>query len=142
MGNLGFVERANQNVEYMLYSWLKDNNSTHWSEGLRFVQLIKNRAHHSGINCTPYKTTFGAKLKVGLKSFLPEHVLPNTNCEKDLEAIVEDENNLQSVEESALQNKQRSNYLTELGSSQYNEEDEQPSTSLSEPSSDFYNYAR
>jgi hypothetical protein len=145
----GSVERANQDVENMLCSWLEDNNSRKWSEGLRFVQLMKNRAHHSGINCTPYEAMFGTKLKVGLKSFLPEDVLPNIKCEEDLEVIVIDQNNLQSVEKGALQNKPGSNSSAGLGPSQHNEEElssldsyVQPLTSLSEPSSDFHNTER
>ena len=37
----GSVERANQDVENMLNSWLIDNHTTHWTEGLRFVQFMK-----------------------------------------------------------------------------------------------------
>lgn len=36
---------------------------------------------------------------------------------------MEDENNLQSVEEGALQDKPRSTYLTELGPNQHNKEE-------------------
>lgn len=58
----GSVERANQDIENMLSTWLEDNNTKKWSEGLRLVQLMKNRAHHTGINCTPYEAMFGTKL--------------------------------------------------------------------------------
>ena len=146
----GSVERANQDVENMLCSWLEDNNSRKWSEGLRFVQIMKNRAYHSGINCTPYEAMFGTKLKVGLRSFIPTDVLPDINCEEDLEVLVKDQNNLESVEQGALQNKPESNSLAELpGLNQHNEEElssldsyVQPSTSLSQPSSDFHNNKR
>lgn len=37
----GSVERANQDIENMLRSWMVDNNTQKWSEGLRFVQLMK-----------------------------------------------------------------------------------------------------
>jgi hypothetical protein len=33
----GSVERANQNIENMLTAWMKDNHSTNWSNGLRYV---------------------------------------------------------------------------------------------------------
>lgn len=143
----GSVERANQDVENMLYSWLEDNSTRKWSEGLRFVQLMKNRAHHSGINCTPYEAMFGTKLKVGLKSFLPTDVLHNINCEEDLEVLVKDQNNLQSVEEGPLQNKPESHVLAELpGPSQHDEEEllsldsyVQTSTLLAKPSPDLHN---
>ena len=39
----GSVERANQDIENKLASWMKDNNTTKWSEGLRFIQFSKNR---------------------------------------------------------------------------------------------------
>ncbi|XP_049886670.1 KRAB-A domain-containing protein 2-like [Pectinophora gossypiella] len=55
----GSVERANQDIENMISSWLKDKNSTKWSEGLRYVQFMKNRAFHSGIKQSPYKALFG-----------------------------------------------------------------------------------
>ncbi|XP_031344445.1 KRAB-A domain-containing protein 2-like [Photinus pyralis] len=85
----GSVERCNQDVENMLSSWLTTNKSKKWSEGLRFVQLMKNRAHHSGINCSPYEAMFGVKLKVGLKSFVPDDALTNLNTEEDLETLSE-----------------------------------------------------
>jgi hypothetical protein len=34
----GSVERANVDVKEMLATWLSENNSTQWSEGLRFIQ--------------------------------------------------------------------------------------------------------
>ncbi|KAF5288936.1 hypothetical protein FQA39_LY03815 [Lamprigera yunnana] len=77
-------------------------------------------------------------------SILPEDVPPNINCEEDV--IVKDQNSLEFVEEDALKNKPGSNYLAELGPSQHNEVSldsyVQPSTSLSEPNSDFYNSER
>ncbi|XP_023242087.1 uncharacterized protein LOC111640310 [Centruroides sculpturatus] len=79
------VERCNQDVENMLSSWLEINNTNKWSEGLRFVLLMKNRAHHTGINCSPYEAMFGAKLKVGLKNFIPNESLFNVNTEEDLQ---------------------------------------------------------
>jgi transposase InsO family protein len=32
----GSVERANQDIETMLATWMETNNTTKWSEGLRF----------------------------------------------------------------------------------------------------------
>ncbi|GBN12263.1 KRAB-A domain-containing protein 2 [Araneus ventricosus] len=50
----GSVERANQDIENMLSTLIQDKKSDQWSEGLRFVQFMKNRAYHSGIKRTPY----------------------------------------------------------------------------------------
>jgi hypothetical protein len=46
----GSVERANHDTENMLTSWMKDNHTTNWSNGLSFVQFMKNTALHSGLN--------------------------------------------------------------------------------------------
>ena len=46
----GSVERANPDIERILTTWMQDNNTIHyWAEGIRFVQLMKNRSYHSGI---------------------------------------------------------------------------------------------
>jgi transposase InsO family protein len=55
----GSVERANQDVENTLATWMERNNTTKWMEGLRFVQAIKNRAYHEGTKCSPYEAMFG-----------------------------------------------------------------------------------
>lgn len=81
----GSVGRTNQDIENMLSSWLEDNNTKKWSEGLRFVQLMINRAHHTGIHCSPYEAMFGTKLKVGLKSSsTSQGTLIDINSEEDL----------------------------------------------------------
>lgn len=64
----GLVERANRDIEDMLICWLKDNQTTKWSEGLRFVQYMKNSSFHRGINRSPYEAMFGQTPKLGLKS--------------------------------------------------------------------------
>ncbi|XP_068221389.1 KRAB-A domain-containing protein 2-like [Palaemon carinicauda] len=48
----GSVEQANRDVEAILACWMKDNNTTQWSNGLRFVQWQKNTRFHSGIGDT------------------------------------------------------------------------------------------
>ncbi|XP_023223766.1 KRAB-A domain-containing protein 2-like [Centruroides sculpturatus] len=50
----GSVERANQHIENMFCTWMQDNKSDRWSEGLHFIQFMKNRAYHSGIKRTPH----------------------------------------------------------------------------------------
>jgi hypothetical protein len=37
----GSVERANVDVKEMLATWLSENNSTPWFEGLRFIQIFR-----------------------------------------------------------------------------------------------------
>nr|XP_022909346.1 KRAB-A domain-containing protein 2-like [Onthophagus taurus] len=85
----GSIERANQDIEKMLSTWLETNKTTKWSEGLKFIQFKKNRAHHSGINQSPYEAIFGCKAKVGLKTFLPAFdTLSKITREEDLESIL------------------------------------------------------
>ncbi|CAG5046685.1 unnamed protein product [Parnassius apollo] len=67
---------------------MQDNNNSHWSEGLRFVQLMKNRAFHAGIKQSPYEALFGCKVKVGLQ--LPNDFTQNVETEDDLEKIIQD----------------------------------------------------
>lgn len=87
----GSVERANQDIEKMVFTWLETNDTTKWSEGLRFVQFMKNRAYHSGIDRSPYEAMFGCKPKVGLKSVLPSFDgLTKIVSEDDLEAMLKD----------------------------------------------------
>nr|XP_022920896.1 KRAB-A domain-containing protein 2-like [Onthophagus taurus] len=75
----GSVERANQDIEKMV------------SEGLRFVQFMKNRAYHSGIDRSPYEAMFGYKPKVGLKSVLPSFDgLSEVVSEEDLGTMLKD----------------------------------------------------
>ncbi|VEN40705.1 unnamed protein product, partial [Callosobruchus maculatus] len=64
----GSVERANQDMENKLASWMKDTNSTKWSEGLKIVQFQKNRCFHSGIGRSPYEALYGVKCRDGLNS--------------------------------------------------------------------------
>ncbi|XP_071050741.1 uncharacterized protein [Onthophagus taurus] len=85
----GSIERANQDIEKMLSTWLETNKTTKWSEGLKFIQFVKNRAHHSGINQSHYEGMFGCKAKVGLKTFLPAFdTLSKITREEDLESIL------------------------------------------------------
>jgi transposase InsO family protein len=63
------VERANADIKEMIISWMNDNDTTQWSEGLRFVQFQKNRSHHRVIDQPPYKALFGADPKNWLVFF-------------------------------------------------------------------------
>jgi hypothetical protein len=96
----GSVERANQDIENMISTWMQDEKTDRWSEGLRFVQLMKNRALHSGIKRTPYEALFGCKVKVGLTtSSLPRDILDSINSEEDLERVV---NNMHTTETQTM----------------------------------------
>ncbi|CAG2209913.1 KRAB-A domain-containing protein 2 [Mytilus edulis] len=79
----GSVERANADIKSMMIFWTHENNNTHWSEGLRFVQFHKNRSHHRTIDQSPYKALFGSDPTVGLSSSaLPKELLDTLETEK------------------------------------------------------------
>ena len=86
----GSVERGNADIKDMLIIWMRENNSTSWKVGLKFVQFNKNNSHHSGINRTPYKAMFGSDAKMGLTSSpLPQEILSTLSTEEDLVAHLE-----------------------------------------------------
>jgi hypothetical protein len=86
----GSVERANADIKEMI-SWMNDNDTTPWSEGLRFVQFQKIRSHHRVIDQPPYKALFGADPQIGLSSSsIPKELLPQLETEEDLEQILAD----------------------------------------------------
>jgi hypothetical protein len=62
----GSVERANADIKKMLATWMRENRSTKWSLGSKFVQLKKNHTYHKGNKKTPYETTFGITISLGL----------------------------------------------------------------------------
>ncbi|XP_063884390.1 KRAB-A domain-containing protein 2-like [Scylla paramamosain] len=81
----GSVERANRDIEAILACWMKDNNSTQWSQGLRFVQWKKNTRFHSGIGRTPYEAMYGQKARLGVDAnSVPEEVLDDMQTEEQL----------------------------------------------------------
>ncbi|XP_037801344.1 uncharacterized protein LOC119596251 [Penaeus monodon] len=64
---------------------MKDN-STQWSQGLRFVQWKKN-TFHSGIGRTPYEAMYGQKARLGVDATsVPEEVLDGMQTEEQLES--------------------------------------------------------
>ena len=71
----------------MLMTWLQSN--IYWGDGLRFIQVMKNRAYHKGIKCSPYEAMFGRPTKVGLKtSNLPDDAIDDIFAEEVLEKII------------------------------------------------------
>ena len=81
----------------MLACWQKDNNTTIWSEGLRFIQWQKNTRYHTGVGRTPYEAMFGQKLHLGITAAnLPEDVEQELETEEQLaEALASD--NIQDI---------------------------------------------
>ncbi|KAI6648407.1 hypothetical protein LOD99_14085 [Oopsacas minuta] len=84
----GSVERANRSVEEILACWMRDENSTKWSEGLRFVQWKINTRLHTGIGRTPYEAVFGIRPQLGVVS---------TNLTIDAASILDTEEQLEEI---------------------------------------------
>ncbi|XP_071054394.1 KRAB-A domain-containing protein 2-like [Onthophagus taurus] len=81
----GSIEKANQDVRDILITWMQENETTKWAEGLRFVQLKKNRSFHRGIQRTPYEAMFVIPLVNGLKdSNLPLEIVEKLHDEDDI----------------------------------------------------------
>ncbi|CAH1986524.1 unnamed protein product [Acanthoscelides obtectus] len=85
------AERANQDIQNMLMTWMDDEKCRRWSEGVRFVQLMENRTYHDGIKQAPYAAMFGHYIKVGLStSAFPKEAIENLRTEEELEKVVEE----------------------------------------------------
>lgn len=90
----GSVKRANQYIKIMLATWLETSKTTHWSKGLKFIQIMKNKAFNSEINTSPYETMFRCKTKLGLKIFIPDVDIPRISTEEDLEKLQDPQDTL------------------------------------------------
>lgn len=130
----GSVERANQDVENMIFTWMEENNSKQWSEGLRFCQFRKNSSLHSGIQQTPFEAMFGRKAHIGLNSsVLPNNVLNSLVSEEDLQHAlntVYEENNLS--DDSAEQNDEAINSSQVITTNEIPVQNEQKSCCICE----------
>ncbi|XP_030765493.1 KRAB-A domain-containing protein 2-like [Sitophilus oryzae] len=71
----GSVERANATVENALVAWMRDNKTSSWSLGLKFVQWGINTTYHDAIKMEPNKAMFGQPTKLGLGSKIPQEFL-------------------------------------------------------------------
>ena len=88
----GSVERVNRGIKDVLTTWLQSNLITHWCDGLRFVQLMKNRAYHKGIKCSSYEAMLVQPMKVGLKtSNLPDDAIEDIFSKEEFEKVVSGE---------------------------------------------------
>lgn len=78
-----------QDIRKMIYTWISENHSTKWSEGLKFVQLRKNNSFDEGVKKSPYEALFGRKMKLGLRSTnLTEELMNRIKSEEQLEKVI------------------------------------------------------
>ncbi|XP_068960240.1 KRAB-A domain-containing protein 2 isoform X2 [Petaurus breviceps papuanus] len=99
--NQGMIEQVNREVQQLMSTWMQSNNSPHWAEGLRFVQMMKNQAIRAGLQQSPYEAMFGCKPKFGLyNSNLPHETVSILHTEEELEIAEEQlENNFMVKQE-------------------------------------------
>ncbi|KAI6660088.1 KRAB-A domain-containing protein 2-like [Oopsacas minuta] len=60
----GSVERSNGDMKTQLMAWMRDNNTSKWSYGIRFVQWSMNTSYHEAIGILP--TDFLDKIFTGI----------------------------------------------------------------------------
>lgn len=85
----GGVERVNQTVQKKLGSWMKDNNSTHWSVGCKFVQWRYNTQFHEAIKNVPFVLVYGQKPRVGISNLpISTDILDTLATEAELNKII------------------------------------------------------
>ena len=82
----GSVESSNSDIHDMLTAWMRDNESTKWSIGIKFVKLQNNSALNKGIGRSPYEALFGKCATVGLtsKTKILKEILVTLEKEEDL----------------------------------------------------------
>ena len=80
----------------ILFTWMADNKTSKWSEGLWFVQCSKNRRIHQGIGRSPYEAMYGKRMEIGI-SALPIQSLDCIQTEDDLEAALAGEQSQERV---------------------------------------------
>ena len=86
----GSVERGNKDIEDLLYTWMRTNNTSKWAEALPTIQFMKNTRHHRGIGMSPYQAFFGMKPRLGLGNLnLDKEVTDSIWTEEDLETMLQ-----------------------------------------------------
>ena len=64
----GCVERSNGDMKNKIQSWMRDNDTTNWSLGIRFIQWQMNTTYHEAIRTKPYMALTGNEPRCGLIS--------------------------------------------------------------------------
>jgi len=96
----------------MFTTWTAEHKTKTWSQGLRFVQYMKNRALRVGIKRGPFEAMFGMPARIGLE---------RTGLPTDLCQLLENEEEL----EEALAGMYRLNDCGNDENEENNEENEQ-----------------
>jgi hypothetical protein len=99
----GSVERSNADIHDMIVSWMRENDTTKWAAGLKFIQFQKNRRFHEGIKRSPHEAMFGSPPKVGLAtSKLPNEILNVIEKEEELVGYFMDQPSQSKIENQVV----------------------------------------
>jgi len=52
-----------------MIAWMKENKTTDWANGLRFVQWQKNTCVNRNIGRSPFEALYGKEPQIGLHKF-------------------------------------------------------------------------
>ena len=81
----GVYERSRADVMFHINAWMKDNRSTKWSQGLRFIQWTMNNRKGGANRKTPYAAMFYEDARLGVQhANLPNNVIVHLRTEDDL----------------------------------------------------------
>lgn len=84
----------NDGVTEKLVAWMRENNTSSWSGGLRFVQWDMNTTRHDAVNMEPYVAVFGRGSRSALSSRLPDETrlkIVNGLFEEEIEQMIYDD---------------------------------------------------
>lgn len=91
--NYSEVQEVAQNciaeVNCMLKEWMFQNSSSHWSHGLKLVQLRKNTKTSENSSKSPYECFFGKSINTNFT--IDESLLKNAEKEDDLLTIINEQ---------------------------------------------------
>lgn len=92
------LEEPNNEINKILYCWLCRSATYKWSEGLRFIQYIRNITYNEKIKKTPFEAMFGRKGKLDVSSLnLPQEVIGDIRSEEDT-AFPDSHDNMNIIE--------------------------------------------
>ena len=85
----GAVERLYGVIQDKLKIWMKENKSSQWSIGLKFVQWQINISRHETVKNSPFKIMFGEEPMIGLAStVVPPSMHEKIQSEEDLDEVM------------------------------------------------------
>ena len=80
---------GSENIMKLIETWMKNNETAHWSDGLRFVQWQQNNQKNVDTNKTSFSAMFYENARLGLMSTnLAPEIISGLDSEEDLEQVI------------------------------------------------------